>query len=233
LAHIGVNGMYDIYFVDWKMPDMDGIALARKLKANSTNPDNTVIIMISAAEWSDIADEAKAAGVNKFLSKPLFPSTIADAITEAIGISDDTAKNKSLNDNSDTVGIFEGFKILLTEDVEVNREVAMALLEDTGIVIDCAENGEKAVRMFEASPDEYDLIFMDVQMPVMDGYQATREIRKLNHKNAVTIPIVAMTANVFKEDIEKCLESGMNGHIGKPIDIEDLFNTLRRFLKKD
>jgi len=230
LANIGVNGMYDIYFVDWKMPDMDGIALARELKAKSLNPDNTVIIMISAAEWSEVADEAKAAGVDKFLSKPLFPSTIADVITEAIGVNADDMENKADSFNID--GIFKGRRILLAEDVEVNREIAMALLEATEVDIDCAENGALAVEMFTKDPDMYDLIFMDVQMPIMDGYEATRLIREFDHEKSKTIPIVAMTANVFVEDVEKCLNAGMNGHIGKPIDVEELYGTLRRLMRR-
>ncbi|MCL2638706.1 MAG: response regulator [Oscillospiraceae bacterium] len=230
LAHIGVNGMYDIYFVDWKMPDMDGVALARELKAKSENPDNTVIIMISAAEWSEIADEAKRAGVDKFLSKPLFPSAIADVITEAIGLN--CAETEEKVGELDMDGVFKGYKILLAEDIEVNREIALALLEASEISIDLAENGEEAVELFNKSPDAYDLIFMDVQMPKMDGYEATGLIRKSNHAKSETIPIIAMTANVFLEDVEKCLSAGMNGHIGKPIDVAELYNMLRKYLKK-
>ncbi|MCL2636799.1 MAG: response regulator [Oscillospiraceae bacterium] len=230
LSLIGQNGMYDIYFVDWKMPGMDGLALAQEIKAKSEKPDNTVVIMISAAEWCDIADEAKAAGVDRFLSKPLFPSAIADAITEVIGVSE--AKNNKHDD--DVSGIFKENRILLTEDVEVNREVLMALLEATELKIDCAVDGIEAINKFAESPDNYyDLIFMDVQMPKMDGHEATREIRKLNHSRAKAVPIIAMTANVFKEDIEQCAESGMNGHIGKPIDIDELFRLLRKYLLTD
>ncbi|MCL2754548.1 MAG: response regulator [Oscillospiraceae bacterium] len=229
LANIGANGMYDIYFVDWKMPNMDGIELARELKAKSTNPDNTVIIMISAAEWSEVADEAKKAGVDKFLSKPLFPSAIADSIAEAIGISEKVSSEAAAGADADSV--FAGKRVLLAEDVEVNREIAMALLEVTQVSIDCAENGKQAVEMFAAAPDEYDLIFMDVQMPLMDGYEATRRIREFDHPKAQSVPIVAMTANVFLEDVEKCLKAGMNSHIGKPIDIGELFAILRKFMK--
>jgi CheY-like chemotaxis protein len=230
LANIEKNGMYDIYFVDWKMPNIDGIALARELKSASVNPDNTVIIMISAAEWSEVADEAKRAGVDKFLSKPLFPSAIADSIAEAIGISDNP-ENNLMSNNSEIDGIFKGHRILLAEDVEVNREIVMALLEATEIIIDCAENGEQAVEMFENASSDYDLIFMDVQMPLMDGYEATRLIRESNHENSKTIPIIAMTANVFIEDVKKCLNFGMNSHVGKPVDIAELFSVLRKFLK--
>jgi len=228
LALVGVNGMYDIYFVDWKMPDMDGIMLARELKAKSKSPEHTIVIMISAAEWSGIADEAKKAGVDKFLSKPLFPSAIADAINEAIGLHHKQEEEEAAGDD----GIFKGYKVLLAEDVEINREIVGALLEPTLIEMDFAENGAEAVAKFEKSPEDYDLILMDVQMPEMDGYEATRRIRTSAHACAKTIPVIAMTANVFKEDVEKCLEVGMNSHIGKPLDIEELINTLRKYLTR-
>jgi len=228
LSHIEKNGLYHIYFVDWKMPDIDGIKLAREIKAKTEFPDDAVIIMISAAEWSVVADEAKKAGVDKFLSKPLFPSSIADAITETIGIQH--IKKKEKQEYKD---LFKGYKILLAEDVEINREIIGVLIEPTLLEMDFAENGREAVSMFEGSlPDEYDLILMDVQMPQMDGYEATRRIRSSTHARAKTIPIIAMTANVFREDIEKCLESGMNWHIGKPIDVDEFFGMLIKYLMK-
>jgi len=226
LALIGMNGMYDIYFVDWKMPDMDGIMLAKEIKSKSLSPEHTIVIMISAAEWSTIADEAKKAGVDKFLSKPLFPSAIADAITESIGIHHHDKK-----ETADNKEFFKGYKILLAEDVEINREIVEALVEPTQLKMDSAENGVEAVAKFQKSPDEYDLILMDLQMPEMDGYEATRTIRASDHAKAKTIPIIAMTANVFREDVEKCIASGMNDHIGKPLDMEEFFGILRRYLK--
>ncbi|MCL2634941.1 MAG: response regulator [Oscillospiraceae bacterium] len=225
LALIGENGMYDIHFVDWKMPDMDGIKLASEIKAKSKSPEHTIIIMISAAEWSSVADTAKKAGVDKFLSKPLFPSAIADAINEAIGIGNLHEEEKT-NFNH----IFKGYKILLAEDVEINREIFKAIVEPTMLEIDYAENGEEAIAMFEKSPDAYNLILMDIQMPKVDGFEATRKIRAVNHPKAGSIPIIAMTANVFREDVENCLEAGMNAHIGKPIDIDELIGTLQKFL---
>ena len=227
LALIGVNGMYDIYFVDWKMPDMDGIMLAKELKAKSSSPEHTIVIMISAAEWSVVADEAKKAGVDKFLSKPLFPSAIADAITEAIGLHDQPKKEITVNSV-----YFNGFKILLAEDVDINREIVDALIEPTLLKMDCAENGVEAVAMFQKSPEEYDMILMDVQMPEMDGYEATRRIRQSSHPKAKTIPIIAMTANVFREDVERCIAAGMNEHIGKPLDMDEFFGMLQRYLKR-
>ncbi|MCL2443509.1 MAG: response regulator [Treponema sp.] len=245
LALVGVNGMYDIYFVDWKMPDMDGIKLASEIKSQSKSPEHTIIIMITAAEWSGVADEAKKAGVDKFLSKPLFPSAIADVINESIGINRTQEEEKS-----DFRHIFKGYKILLAEDVEINREIIEILIEPTMLEMDHAENGLKAIEMFEKSPETYDLILMDVQMPEVDGYEATRKIREIEkqlmendsnyrnkHGNKVPgspqgIPIIAMTANVFREDIEKCLEAGMNNHIGKPINIEEFIGTLQKYLSE-
>jgi len=219
------NGPYHIYFVDWKMPSMSGIELTRKLKTKVA--ENSVVIMISAAEWNAIAEESKKAGVDKFLAKPLFPSSIVDVINECTGVDNIHEEEKSrviIN------GSFAGRRILLAEDVEINREVVQALLEPTQLEIYCAENGMQAVRMFTENPDKYELIFMDIQMPEMDGYEATRRIRAVDNPKAKTIPIIAMTANVFKEDIEKCLGAGMNSHIGKPIDINEVMDKLNNYL---
>ncbi|MDR1859093.1 MAG: response regulator, partial [Treponema sp.] len=218
------NGHYHIYFVDWKMPEIDGIQLATELKARTL--ENSVVIMISAAEWTTVESEAKKAGVDKFLSKPLFPSDIADAINEALGFAGRHKDEGEL----DITGIFAGRRILLAEDVEINREIVQTLLAPSQIAIDCAENGVEAVRMFSEAPGKYDLIFLDVHMPEMDGYDATRRIRAFNAPNAKTIPIVAMTANVFREDIEKCLEAGMNSHIGKPLIFAEVVSKLREYL---
>ena len=221
------KGGYHIYFVDWKMPDMDGIQLASKIKQYHASA-KSVVIMITAAEWTVVESEARQAGVDKFLSKPLFPSHIADIINEALGINQQQMEEAQQNID----GIFAGRRILLAEDVEINREIVKALLEPTHIEIDCAENGREAVRMFREEPYRYDMIFMDVQMPEMDGYEATRRIRALNVPQAQTIRIIAMTANVFREDIEMCLEAGMDNHVGKPIDFEDVINKLRQYMPK-
>jgi CheY-like chemotaxis protein len=224
LALIKQKGGCHIYFVDWKMPGMDGVQLAGEIKSHASK--NSVIIMISAAEWSAIAEEAKKAGVDKFLSKPLFTSSIAEVINECLGM--DNAQTEDVQANID--GLFAGRCILLAEDVDINREIVQSLLEPTHIEIDCAENGIEAVRMFTESPAKYELIFMDVQMPEMDGYEATRRIRAMDVPQGKTVPIVAMTANVFREDIEKCLEAGMNSHIGKPLDFSDLLEKLNIYL---
>ncbi|MDR0446081.1 MAG: response regulator [Oscillospiraceae bacterium] len=221
------KGGYDIYFIDWRMPGIDGIELARRI--NARGGDQSVVIMMSSAEWSTIEDDAKAAGVKKFLAKPLFPSAIADCINECMGVGGD---NEEASGDTGVKDDFSEYKILLAEDVEINREIVLTLLEPTGITIDCAENGAIALEKYSAAPTEYDMIFMDVQMPEMDGYEATRSIRALATERAKQIPIVAMTANVFREDVEKCLAAGMNDHVGKPLDIADVTQKLREYLPK-
>ncbi|MDR1220682.1 MAG: response regulator [Treponema sp.] len=219
------GGRYDIYFVDWKMPDLDGMEVSRRIK--SLGVDNSVVVMISATEWSFIEDEAKEAGVDKFLSKPLFPSVIFDCVSECMSKEAVEEQNPVSIDDMDR---FEGIRILLAEDVDINREIVVTLLEPTGVIIDCAENGVEAVEMFVAAPEKYGMIFMDVQMPDMDGYEATRRIRALATPKAREIPIVAMTANVFREDVEKCAAAGMNGHVGKPLNIIEVLDMLRKYL---
>jgi CheY-like chemotaxis protein len=184
--------------------------------------------MISATEWGIIGNDAKQAGVDKFLSKPLFPSAIVDIINECFG----ATERQQVEPHREETLCFEGFRILLAEDVEINREIVSALLEPTLLAIDCAVNGAEAVRMFSDMPERYNMIFMDVQMPEMDGYEATRRIRALDVPQAKKIPIIAMTANVFREDIEKCREAGMDGHVGKPLDIEELLTVLNVYLPK-
>jgi signal transduction histidine kinase/DNA-binding response OmpR family regulator len=222
LALIERNGAYDIYFIDWKMPGMNGIELTREIKRRES--DDSVVILISSSDWNAIAEEGKSVGVNRYLSKPIFPSSIADLLNECLG-----AHDASGDDRADT-DAFGGRCVLLVEDVEVNREIVLSLLEPTKLEIDCAENGVEAVRMFTASPEKYDMIFMDVQMPEMDGYEATRQIRALGFPKAGTTPIIAMTANVFREDVEKCLAAGMNGHVGKPLNFNDVLEKLREYL---
>jgi signal transduction histidine kinase/DNA-binding response OmpR family regulator len=219
------KGSYDIYFVDWKMPGMDGIELSRRIKEHKSG--ESVVIMISATEWNVIEKEAKSVGVDKFMPKPLFASSIADCINECLGVNGSYEKQdrQSTEPNS-----FKGCCILLAEDVEINQEIVLSLLEPTDLVIDCAMNGAEAVKMYSEAPDKYSMIFMDLQMPDVDGYEATRRIRAMDVPGAKEIPIVAMTANVFREDIEKCLEAGMNDHVGKPLDFEEVLDKLRKYL---
>jgi signal transduction histidine kinase/CheY-like chemotaxis protein len=229
------NGAYDVYFVDWKMPGLDGITLSRKIKQKGGA--RSVIIMISATEWDLIEADAKEAGVDHFLPKPLFPSSIADCISRAMGVVTDFPSAKN---NGVITDRFEGRRILLAEDVDINREIVLTLLEPTGLVIDCAEDGRKAVQCYTESPQSYDLIFMDVQMPEMDGFEATRRIRAFEAEQRERaaqpadalreVPIIAMTANVFKEDVELCLKAGMNGHVGKPLDLNEVIDKLHQYL---
>jgi CheY-like chemotaxis protein len=175
------------------------------------------------------------------LAKPLFPSVISEIITECVGVDAEHIKETQ----ADIQGMFEGRRILLVEDVDINREIVLTLLEPTRLEIDCAENGEEAVRMFSEAPGRYGLIFMDVQMPVMDGFEATRRIRAVEagprgvdgdetRGNAgasfARIPIIAMTANAFKEDIARCLDAGMDGHVGKPIDFGEVLEKMKSCL---
>ncbi|MDR2358017.1 MAG: response regulator [Oscillospiraceae bacterium] len=220
------RGGYDIYFVDWKMPGMDGIELAREITSRWTG--RSVVVMISGVAWSEIEERARSAGVNRFLSKPLFPSSIADVINDCLGLQGQGAA--SVNAESDMSGVFRGKRVLFAEDVEINREILIALLAPTEIELDCAENGVEAVEKFKRSVGGYDLILMDMQMPDMDGCEATRRIRALDFRWAKNVPIIAMTANVFREDVEKCIEAGMNDHIGKPIDIGEVLDKLRSYI---
>ena len=225
LTLIERNGKYDIYFIGRDLPGMSGLDLVREIRKTDSEQDKAVIAIFSdAATFEMYEKEAKVAGVDIFVVKPLFPSHIIDTTNEVLGL-----KHKEIQAQEDEVS-FEGHCILLAEDVEINREIVLALLEPTRLGIECAENGAKAFEMFEAASDKYDMIFMDVQMPEMDGYEATRRIRASAAPRAKEIPIVAMTANVFKEDVEKCLSAGMNEHIGKPINIDELMLKLKKYI---
>jgi CheY-like chemotaxis protein len=214
---------FNVIFADWRMPEMDGIELTRRIKKRFGS--HIVVIMISAAEWDEIEAEAHEAGVDGFIPKPLFPSLIVNTINECFGIRKEGANMAEVRSYAQ---LFAGKHILLAEDIEINREIAITLLEETGVRISCAGNGIEAIKAFSAAPSTYDMILMDIHMPQMDGFEATRQIRALDIPEAATIPILAMTANVFREDIEKCLAAGMNDHIGKPIDIEEIVTKMRK-----
>jgi PAS domain S-box-containing protein len=219
------NGDYDMYFIDWQIPDMNSVELARTVRARKSGSGKVYVAMMSIADWSVIEEEAKKTCADSYLSKPLFPSEIVDIANNFLGVVCPLAEVQQQN-----MVTFAGYHILLAEDVELNREIVLALLEPTSLAIDCAINGREALDMFAATPEKYDLIFMDMQMPEMDGLEATRRIRTLDIPKARTIPIIAMTANVFKEDVERSLEAGMNDHIGKPLNLDDVLNALRTFL---
>jgi PAS domain S-box-containing protein len=226
LVRMERDGPYDLYFVDWQMPGMDGIELSRRIRER--HPGNSIIIMISATEWGVIKDEAMGAGVDKFLPKPLFQTAIAEIVKECL--QEETPSATADAAQSGAMEKFDGYRVILAEDIEINREIVLALLEPTLLEIDCAENGAEALRLFSAAPERYDLIFMDVQMPEMDGYEATRRIRSLDAPRARQVPIVAMTANAFREDVDKCLEAGMNDHVSKPLDFDKVLTALRKYL---
>ena len=222
---------YNIFFVDWQMPEMDGIELTKKIK--EINGENSIVIMISVTDWNVIEKEALAAGVKHFVPKPLFPSALVNAINICIGAEPDesaagqASQAKTAKQHYD----FSNHTLLIAEDVEINREIMSAILEETGVAIDYAENGRIAVSIFRDNPGKYSLIMMDINMPEMDGYEATRQIRALDFLQAKDIPIIAMTANVFKEDVERCFESGMNDHTGKPIDMNAILGMLKKYIK--
>ncbi|MDR2931626.1 MAG: response regulator [Oscillospiraceae bacterium] len=218
---------YDMIFMDWNMPGMNGGDTARQIR--EITGDDVIVVMISVADWSDIEQEAKTFGVTNFLPKPVLPSVLYNTIvqlTENTLVSmqpPGTAAKKN----------WCGKKILLVEDIEINREIIMSILGDTGIDIECACDGKQAVDLFAQKGPDYDLILMDVQMPVLDGLSATRQIRAMGTDLAKTIPIIAMTANAFKEDELLCIEAGMNNHVAKPLDIDTLFTVMGGYLDPD
>ncbi len=217
---------YDIIFVCLQQPGIGGIQFTRMVKSFCEN--TKVVLIASNTEWSEWEESAREAGVDQFISKPVFSSLLLDCINRCLGIGKSHREPVKCN-----LPDFRGKRVLLAEDVEINQEIVVALLEDTGIEITCAENGVEAVKKFAESPEAYHMIFMDIHMPEMDGFEATKRIRDLDFPWAKHVPIVAMTANVFREDIEKCLLSGMNGHIGKPIDREDMIRVMSMYLENE
>ncbi len=218
------NDNFSVYMIDWLLPDMNGVEVTRRIRQEVG--ENVPIIVLTAYDWSNIEEEAKAAGVTTFCSKPLFLSGLRKCLNSVMA-----AENKGeLAASKESVCIKTG-RILLAEDNELNQEIAMAILEDSGFTVEVAGNGKIAVEKLEASEvGYYQLVLMDVQMPVMNGYEATKAIRTLKNQDLATIPIIAMTANAFEEDKQEAIRCGMNGHIAKPIDVDVLFETLRKML---
>ena len=216
---------YDVCFIDWCMPELDGIETARRMR-RYVGPD-VLIIIISAYDWSGIEEQAKAAGVNAFIAKPFFASNLYNTL---LTVSRKPELGFSAVGNKETYD-FGGKKVLLVEDNELNMEIASELLKFVNLQVEHAENGKVAVDIFRNSKEkEYALIFMDIQMPLMNGYDAARCIRSSEHPAAGTIPIIAMTANAFNDDVQAAFDAGMNGHLAKPIDVEVLYKTIARYI---
>ncbi|MBO5534583.1 MAG: response regulator, partial [Clostridia bacterium] len=222
IEHRHLSGRdYGAVIVDWKMPGMDGIETVRRIRSEVDT--KIPILLISAYDWSDIEDKAREAGANGFVSKPLFRSTLYDKINDLIG------KESSSQEPEDDYSDLQGLHILVAEDNDINWEIISAMLAMFGISTDRAENGRVCVDMMRtAAEGSYELIFMDVQMPEMNGLDATRAIRRLENNWAASIPIVAMTADAFSENVTECLNAGMNGHIAKPVDIKLVIKEIRR-----
>ena len=222
---IEMSDAYHAYIIDWRLPDMNGIEVTRQIRSLH---DDTPIIILTAYDWSDIEVEAKAAGVTAFCAKPMFMFDLRETLMSALGQKPADAVQGLLPEkNAD----FKGKHILLVEDNELNREIAQEILREYGFLVDSAENGAVAVeKVSTAAPGSYDLVLMDVQMPIMDGYTATRKIRALDDPARAKLPILAMTANAFDEDRRNALESGMSGFLSKPIVIDDLVQELHKIL---
>ena len=212
---------YSVVILDWKMPDLDGVETIRRIR---TEVDSGIpILLISAYDWSEIEDVAKDAGANGFVSKPLFRSRLYDKINELLGTEAKSVEPE--NDYSD----LQGMNILIAEDNDINWEIISTMLGMFGITTERAKNGRICVEMMnQAAEGSYDLVFMDIQMPEMNGLDATRNIRTLDDPWASSIPIIAMTADAFSENVMECLNAGMNGHIAKPVDIKLVIKEIRR-----
>jgi len=217
------NDEYAVYIIDWLMPDMNGVEVVRRIRG--LIGEKTPIIILTAYDWADIEEEARKAGVTAFCSKPIFLSELREVLESPFAV-----KNQE-EVPQETIS-FERKKILLVEDNELNQEIAVEILKEAGFSVDVADDGVVAVeRMKTAEQGQYDLILMDIQMPVMDGYEATRQIRALENPDIACIPILAMTANAFQEDKKAAIEAGMDGHIAKPIDVSKLFGILGEIIR--
>lgn len=214
---------FKVYFIDWLMPDMNGIETVRRIR--KIVGKEAPIILLSAYDWAEVEQEAKEAGVTEFISKPLFPSDLRNILMKSFGI-----EEKGKEEEEEKFD-FTGKRILLVEDNMMNREIATEYMKDFGFTVESAENGKEACDILKNSkPGYFDLVLMDIQMPIMNGYEATKAIRKFSNKQIANIPIIAMTANAFEEDKKLAKEAGMNGHVAKPIDIKQLMKPLKEIL---
>lgn len=215
---------FEVFIIDWLMPDMNGIETARRIRSSMKN--EVPIIILSAYDYSDVEQEALDAGVTAFISKPLFKSELISVLKNP-----KTVRKQSVETLH---SCYEGKHLLLVEDNELNREIAEEMLKNAGFIVDSVNDGIDAVeRMKDLDENAYDLILMDIQMPKMDGYTATKEIRHLSNRRKANIPIVAMTANAFEEDKKKSMAAGMNAHLSKPVNIKNLVETLDGIFKND
>jgi len=218
---------YDICFIGGELPDISRPELVRAIREkHSAHQRGAVVAMfVDAYNYDKSEKDAKTAGVDTLVNKPYVPLNVINTVNDILGINN--RKTEPAADDADIT--FEGCCVLLAEDVDINREIITAILEPAHIEIDYAENGAEAVRMFSEVPEKYDMVFMDIQMPVMDGYEAARNIRALESEKAKTVPIIAMTANVFKEDVDNCIDAGMNGHVGKPVDAAEVLSRVKTY----
>ena len=221
--HQARHESYNLLLVDWRMPELDGIEVTRRVR--QIVGDESAIIILTAYSWEEVIDEALAAGVDRFIAKPLFATAVMDEFSQAL-----EQKQLLLGDVKETVDL-TGKRILLAEDMFVNAEIIKEILKMQGMEVEHGENGQQVVEMFEKSPLNYfDAVLMDIRMPIMDGLTATEKIRALNRDDAKTVPIIALTANAFDEDVQRSLQAGMNAHLTKPVEPEHLYETLEEFI---
>lgn len=219
--HHEIRDDYQIVLLDWKLPGMDGLMVAKQIRRIVS--DDVPIILISAYDWNEFENEAREAGIDGFISKPLFKSTLYYGLKKYMGEEEEEEKKEEIQ--------LQGRRILVAEDNDLNWEIINELLSDIDMKLEWAENGKICLEKFkESEPGYYDAILMDVRMPVMNGYEATEAIRSLDHPDAQKIPIIAMTADAFSEDIKKCLDSGMNAHTAKPVNLDELVSLLKKFI---
>ena len=218
----GRNEDYDLILVDWRMPEMDGLETTRRIRSLVGN--DTPIIILTSFNWDEIADEAKEAGVDTFVAKPLFAGSVLEEFREAFRLKNE----KLVNETAD----LKGKRVMIAEDVVINAEILMMVLAMRDVEADLAENGRIAVEKFrDHEPGYYDAILMDMRMPEMDGLEATRAIRAMDREDAAEIPIIALTANAFDEDVQRSMQAGLNAHLSKPIEPEALFETLEKLIR--
>jgi CheY-like chemotaxis protein len=216
---------YNLVLMDWKMPEMDGLETARKIRERYSS--ETTVIILTAYNWDDIQDEAMQAGVDSIIAKPLFAATVLEEFSSAL-------QRRSLSDRKDShKAELSGRRILLAEDMDVNSRIMTIILKARGMEPELAKNGRLAVEMFEASPEGYySAVLMDIRMPEMDGLEAARRIRAMDRTDAGSVPIIALTANAFDEDVQRSLQAGMNAHLSKPIKPDALYETLENIIRE-